>query len=221
MTQLATDLRAPLFGPGGELPRGPHGLSRDEVATSQRTRLMASIADVVAEKGYAAASISEISRRAGVSPKTFYEHFTDKLDCFLAAYDTFAQVLLERIAAELGGSDDWDSFVDSALRAYLGTLERNPSAARAFLVEIDGAGPDARERRRQAYEQFAVVFKARHEATREADPSLGPLPDRAYLGMVHGVRALVCEALETRARPRLTRLADDIRAWLTATIQGA
>ena len=212
---------APIFAPPEGLPRGPHTLSRDEVAHSQRARMLAAVAEVVAERGYAAATIAEISRRAGVSPKTFYEHFQDKLDCYLAAYDEFAAVLLARIGAALDADAPWDDFVDAAMTAYLGTLEREPEVARAFLVEIDAAGPIARTRRRTAYAQFAALLQARHEETRRLDPTLGPLPERAYLGLVHGVRALVCDALEEGRRPRLVEMADEIRTWLTATITGA
>src|SRR2546422_3600835 len=127
---------APIFAPSETLPRGPHTLTREEVADSQRARLMAAVASVVSARGYAAATIAEISRRAGVSPKTFYEHFDDKLDCYLAAYDEFAAVLLARIGEALEAGATWDAFVTAALAAYLGALEREPDIARAFLVEI-------------------------------------------------------------------------------------
>jgi AcrR family transcriptional regulator len=182
---------------------------------------MAAIADVVAEDGYAAATIAQVSRTAGVSLKTFYDHFADKLDCYLAAYDEFANVLLMRIGDALDADAPWDEFVTAALTAYLGTLEREPSVARAFLVEIDAAGPVARARRRAAYAQFAALLRARHELTRRQNPALGPLPERAYLGLVHGVRALVCDALEADRAARLLEMASDIRIWLTATIDGA
>ena len=72
------------------LPRGPHRLAREVVEASQRGRLLDAMARVVAEKGYGAASVADVIARAGVSRQTFYVHFRDKLDCFLAAYDTFA-----------------------------------------------------------------------------------------------------------------------------------
>jgi AcrR family transcriptional regulator len=212
---------APIFASPEALPRGPHTLTRTQVAASQRARLIAAVARVVAERGYATATIAEISRHAGVSPKTFYEHFDDKLDCYLAAYDEFARALLTRVGNALDADSPWDEFVAAALAAYLGTLDADPEVARAFLVEIDAAGPVARARRRAAYGQFATLLKARHKETRRLDPTLGTLPDRAYLGIVHGVRALVCDALDTGRRVRLRDMADDIQAWLTATMSGA
>ena len=70
------------------LPRGSHGLDRDVVEASQRTRLLEAVGRAVAERGYAAATIDDVVRRAGVSKKTFYDHFADKQDCFLAAYES-------------------------------------------------------------------------------------------------------------------------------------
>jgi AcrR family transcriptional regulator len=211
----------PIFSAPEALPRGPHALSRDQVAGSQRARLMAAIAELVGDEGYAAAKIGAVAKRAGVSPGTFYEHFEDKVDCFLATYDAFAAVLLERIAAVVDPDSDWDDFIHATLDAYLGTLEENPVVARAFLIEIDAAGPAARRRRREAFEQFAALIKVRHEAIRAQDPALGPVPDRIYLALVLGIRELVADALEQSERPRLRELAPDIVFWADALIRGA
>ena len=81
------------------LPRGTHGLDRSLVAASQRTRLLEAVGRAVADRGYAAATIDDIVRDAGVSKKTFYEHFSDKLDCFLAAYEAASDELLEHMRA--------------------------------------------------------------------------------------------------------------------------
>jgi AcrR family transcriptional regulator len=211
----------PIFGEPLALPRGPHNLSRAQVAESQRSRLMAAIADVVAEKGYAATTIAEIARRAGVSPRTFYDHFTDKLQCLLAAYETFMEVLFARMYASLAPDSDWREFILSTVGAYLETLEENPSAARAFILEMDAAGPRARKRRRDAFATSARLMQARHEFMRSTDPSLAPIPELVYTGIVHAVRELVADALEVETTPRLTELAPDIFFWIDATVRGA
>lgn len=203
------------------LPRGPHGLSRDAVAESQRTRLMAAATEAVAEFGYAGATIAEITKRAGVSPKSFYEHFGDKLDCYLAGYDVLVSTLIEQIGSGLAADTDWPKFVEATLASYLGTLGANPAAARAYLVEIEAAGPPARRRRREAYARFAEVFKVRHEQMQALDPQLGPLPDRVYLALVHGVRDLVADALDASESPRLNEIGPDALLWVLATTHGA
>ena len=220
-TRARPPARDPIFGVPDTLPRGPHGLTRNQVAASQRARLQAALVEVVAAQGYPASTIAEISRRAGVSPRTFYEHFQNKQDCLFAAYDAFVDVLLTRMGAEVTPDTDWHEFITSALNGYLGTLEGDPVAARAFLIEMEAAGPAARRRRRRAYEQFAELIKARHDVIRRRDRSLAPLPDRVYLALAHGVRELVCDALEASARPRLRELGPDLLFWITATIRGA
>jgi AcrR family transcriptional regulator len=132
------------------LPRGPHGLGREVVAASQRGRLIDAIAHVVAEKGYGPATVADVIERAGVSRKTFYEHFRDKEACFLAAYDTGVDVLLATMRAAQG--------TRGRVRAYLELLAAEPAFARTFLIEVAAAGPRALRRRREVHDAFAAFI---------------------------------------------------------------
>jgi AcrR family transcriptional regulator len=201
------------------LPRGPHGLTREQVAKSQRARLKAAMTELLGENGYAGVKIGR-TRRAAVSRAAFYEHFDSKEACLLAAYDDFAARLLEAIATA-GDASSWDDFLAATLDAYLGELERDPVAARAFLVEMDAAGEDARRRRREAIRGFAAVIAERHARIREREPRLGELPETVYVGLSFGVRELVHERLEAEREPRLTELAPDVITWVTAMVEGA
>jgi AcrR family transcriptional regulator len=207
--------------PAVRLPRGPHRLSRFEVAASQRTRLERAFTELLAERGYAAITIGELASRAGVSRGAFYEHFSDKEECLLSAYDRWAGELLTSMAGGVSDKTTWQEFIDLALDGYLGALEDDPAAARAFIVEMDGAGPAARERRRRAIHAFARVLADRHRVMRRRRRSLGALPDRVFLGLALGVRELLREALEQPDRPQLDRFRRDIRIWVTATVEGA
>jgi AcrR family transcriptional regulator len=209
------------FDPAAPLPRGPHRLSRSEVAASQRTRLERAITELLAERGWAAITIGELASRAAVSRGAFYEHFSDKQECLLSAYDRWAGELLKSMAGGVSQDTTWDEFIDLALDGYLGALEDDSAAARAFIVEMDGAGPAARERRREAIHLFAQTLARRHQEMRHRRSNLGPLPERVFLGLALGVRELLREALEQPEPPQLDRLARDIRTWVTATIEGA
>src|SRR3954468_6998447 len=96
-----------------QLPKGRHGLSRAFIVHNQRERLLDAIANVVAQKGYAATRVGDITQHAGVSRKTFYELFSDKEDCFLAAYDAITALLMERMqrAVDAARSLDWEQQV--------------------------------------------------------------------------------------------------------------
>jgi AcrR family transcriptional regulator len=211
----------PVFEPSLPLPRGPHKLTAVEVETSQRMRLMQAVAEIAGSDGYAAATVARLTARAGVSRATFYSLYADKEACLLAAYDHFVETLFERTAMRTSAIEDWDGFISAAIDAYLGTLDADPTSARAMVVEMGAAGSAARTRTRAAYRAFAGLLAARHTAMREADSSLGALPERAFLGIVLGIRDLVQEALETRPGEPVAELAPDIRTWLRATVLGA
>lgn len=137
------------------LPRGRHRLSREEVAASQRGRILDAMAHTVAERGYAATSVTDVVARAGVSTKAFYEQFSDKEDCFLATYDTGIAVLLEVMrAATVPGRGSPERRFERTLAAYLDALVAERAFARTFLIEVYAAGPRALERRREVQRRF-------------------------------------------------------------------
>src|SRR2546426_10159859 len=79
------------------LPRGRHSLSREQVRASQRARMLRAMVDAVAQKGYASTSVADVIGGARASRETFYEHFANKQDCFLAAYDEAVHRLREAV----------------------------------------------------------------------------------------------------------------------------
>lgn len=210
-----------MFDPAAPLPRGPHRLTREQVAASQRGRLLAAVTTLVAERGYAAVTIGDLAGEAGVSRAAFYEHFADKQECLLAAYDVFAAHVVAAMAAPLDDDASWPAFVEQAVVGYLTAMESEPVAARAFLLEMDAAGPPARMRRREGVRQFAAVMAAHHAQLIARDPAMRALPDRIYLALAYGVRELVRDALEDEAHPPLTDLAPDVVSWVLTTVAGA
>jgi AcrR family transcriptional regulator len=94
----------------GPLPGGHHGLSRQLVAESQRERLLAAVATLIAERGYAATPITEIAKTAAVANRVFYANFDNKEEAFLAAFDAVADHLrgLNADAAAEPG-EDWSA----------------------------------------------------------------------------------------------------------------
>jgi AcrR family transcriptional regulator len=139
----------------GRLPRGSHGLTREQVVQSQRTRIFGAMARVMAEKGYGATSVADVLRQAQVSRETFYEQFTSKQACFLAAFEAAVEFVFERASAAIGADDSGVDRFDRALRSYLDTLAEHPAVARLFLVEVYAAGPEAVERRVALQDRFA------------------------------------------------------------------
>ena len=191
------------------------------MTASQRERLLVALTELLGTEGYSGVTIGALCARAGVSRATFYELFADKEECLIEAYARFARALVESIFSTVGGDAGWDKWVAAAIDAYLAELERGPVSARAFLVELEAAGPLPRARRRDAMRGFAAAFAERHRQARAENPALGEIPERAFLGLTLGVRELVRERLEEEAAPRLSEMSADIRAWVGAMVAGA
>jgi AcrR family transcriptional regulator len=125
----------------GPLPAGRHGFTREQVAHNQRERLIAGLATAVAEKGYRAVTITDITKQARVSRRVFYENFEGKEECFLAAFDVVVGHIRE-LAMEAGApSDAWPERAVAAAAAVLRFFAAEPDLARLCLVESQAAGP--------------------------------------------------------------------------------
>jgi AcrR family transcriptional regulator len=175
------------------LPRGTHGLDPSLVAASQRTRLLEAVGGAVADQGYAATTIDDIVRGAGVSKKTFYEHFQDKLGAFLAAYEAASDELYEHVRVAQDGvsptDDAWLERTHAGIRAYLRWLAAEPALARVFLVEVAAAGPEALACRERLRDRYAGRM-------RELQDSDSDVPDEIF----HAVAAAADDLVVRRLR---------------------
>jgi AcrR family transcriptional regulator len=140
------------------LPRGRHGLSRDQVTAAQRERIIAATADAMAELGYAATPVAEILRRAGISRETFYQQFESKQDCFVAAHEAALGRLADAVRPVLGEHGPPIDRFDAMLGRYLDAVVANPPLFRLFLIESYAAGPDVARRRALALQQVVDVL---------------------------------------------------------------
>lgn len=172
------------------LPRGPHRLTRELVAASQRGRILDALAEAVAEHGYASTTIADIVARAGVSRATFYEHFRDKEECFLAAYEVGVETILEHMATAAAQEETWREQLRAAVHTYLEILQAEPAFARTFLVEVFAAGRQAIDRRMAVHESFAQLFAEMLKAASKEAPDVWPLPDGLLTQLVGGVNEL-------------------------------
>ncbi|HWD75978.1 MAG TPA: helix-turn-helix domain-containing protein [Solirubrobacteraceae bacterium] len=142
--------------------RGRHAPPPEVRLPLQRERLLRAAALEFAELGYAGASSESISRRAGMSKATFYEHFANKEECMLALFDLGAQLVQREMAdaARQAPTGDARERMKAGTRAFLGALAQHPEFAQTLLVEIIGAGPRAAQRRDQVLQAFADVLDA-------------------------------------------------------------
>jgi AcrR family transcriptional regulator len=127
------------------LPAGRqrHELPRDAVVASQRNRLLQAMAECVAERGYAATTVAQVVRRAGVSSATFYELFHDKEACFLALMrEIIAQATV--VVTEAYGRDRPPlELLRDGLGALLELLRSEPAWAKVLFLSSRSSTPRA------------------------------------------------------------------------------
>jgi len=172
------------------LPSGRHNLPREFVISSQRDRLLDSMAQACAEKRYAEVSVADIVSRARVSRSTFYEIFPDKEACFLAAYDAIlGRFVTELIKACQDPELTWPEMIERGIEASLSFLAAEPAFARMCIVDMFSAGPSALERYLSAVRLIAAFV----DSGRTAMPDREMVPQSAS-SMVIGGAAVVIRA---------------------------
>ncbi|WP_158886027.1 TetR/AcrR family transcriptional regulator [Amycolatopsis anabasis] len=195
---------------GRRLPSGRHGLSREDVASSQRERIVHALFAAVAEKGYPSTTIGDVVERAEISRRTFYEHFTGKEACFLAAFDgAVAQVGAEmNTVLDTLPKDDWLERVRQSWRAFLGALAGNPAVAWSLYIETFSAGPAVIQRTTAINAGFAEIFRRLHRRARRQDPAIQNLPPEVFDLYIGGTAERIRDCLHTRGAQALPELED-------------
>jgi AcrR family transcriptional regulator len=168
---------------GGQLPRGRHRLTRGAVVEHQRQRLIRAVPGAVRAKGYSALTVEDISARAGVSRRTFYENFRDKEDCFMTSFRQHGQELMAVVAGAASAGTDWQERARFALGALLQSLSRSPDFAHMAVIEVMAAGPEALAARDGAISGLASLIG--DEALTVAPNPAPRILVRAIAGAIH------------------------------------
>ncbi|MFL5896686.1 MAG: TetR/AcrR family transcriptional regulator [Thermoleophilaceae bacterium] len=182
------------------------------LGTTQRARMLDAMVRVVARSGYVDVTVADVVAAAGVSRRTFYEQFDDKLDCFLAAYETGSESILARIESHLRRlrDGDWHHRLRAGLSVYTETLAADPEFARLLLIDVLGAGPRALELRERVLWRFVDHYRG-----------LGVDDDQILRGLVGGVAELVEARILAGGAADLPDLTDTLVRFASAVLEGA
>jgi AcrR family transcriptional regulator/DNA-binding MarR family transcriptional regulator len=168
--------------------------------------MLRAMLEVVAEHGYAGSSATLVVARARASRKTFYEHFENCEDCFLAAFEYALEVVAQVAAPAYERDGRWSERMRGALEALLGFLDADRAIASLLFLEAPSAGPAVQERRTRAVESLqAFVEEGRSQA--RADRTPPPLTAETVVG---GVIAVIQARLACPRPPRLMTLVNPL-----------
>ncbi len=180
------------------LPSGRHGLTKRFVVRNQRERMLAATAQAVAERGYAHTNVADIIAIARVSRRTFYEHFRDKDECLLAAYDAVVQQLFRAVSQAYLAERDWSDRIHAGLVALAEFVVDEPDFARMCFLEAPLALAAGRKRRADAMALFATFLEPRQGRPAEFDT-----PDLAIEVIVGGLYEVIYSRLASGQPQRL------------------
>ena len=176
-----------LTGPDADirwkLPRGPHALPQDLVAANQRERLIAAAASAIAERGYADLAVKDLIDHAGVSRRTFYQLFEDKLDCVFAAHNAAFSRLNALIVDACASEAAWPDGVVAAVKAGLEYAADSPDEARLILISSHTSSEPLLARRgRAAHEQLAALLRTGRQRAKVGQEPPPPAIEEAIIG---------------------------------------
>jgi AcrR family transcriptional regulator len=191
------------------LPRGRNSLPQDQTRDAQRRRLLRAVIATVAEQGYAETTVADIVKQARVSRTVFYEHFTDKRECFLAAAVAGGTLLQTKLTVP-AETDAPLQGVREGVHAYLELCASEPEYTRCLLLELPAVGGPALQVRRAGYDKLARLIRGLHERIRKLDPELPPAPHMAYTAATGIVSELVITYIVADTIDRLPDLEDTI-----------
>jgi AcrR family transcriptional regulator len=148
--------------------RGKVGGKRERT----RAALVAAALEVVAAKGFAAASLDEIAARAGMTKGAIYSNFSSKAELLLAAMSAKGLTLSSsRPAAETVGEEL------SAMAADLATTLRRATGETGFLAEFQLyalSDPEIRKGVAAAYAEGFTETAAYLARLKDAKPGMPP-----------------------------------------------
>jgi len=192
-----------------KLAPGPGRLPSD-VARHQITRIHRAMIDITSKRGYESIRARDVVRLAGISTRSFYEHFASKEDCFVHTYELLVRRAGRRIIAAQEGERDWRSRLQRMLGAFLEELEGDPGAARLVLIEAPAAGPAAREQVRRA--ERAFEWMVAESLARQ--PGGIEVPALVVEGMVAGIAHVARTRLHLGREKKMSCLAGELTGWL-------
>jgi AcrR family transcriptional regulator len=150
---------------GLSLGRGEgRGVPRAQMGEIQRSRLLAAAVAAVGEVGYERTSVSQITARAAVSRRTFYELFANREECIAGILQGAAAELERELDALEGLGLAWRERMRRGLWTILCFLEREPTLARVALVDTQRAGGSVLAAREAVVQRLvALVDEGRGE----------------------------------------------------------
>jgi AcrR family transcriptional regulator len=164
-----------------------------ERAEATRGKLLAVARRLFATKGYAATSLDELVRRAGVTKGAFYHHFPDKQAIFRVVFEQAEQELCDAAAAAARGGDTCARFRAGCVAFLEASLD--PGLQRITLTDAPAVLGWEVWREIDWRYGLALIESGLRQAMAE-----GHIPKRPTKAVAHMLFGALCESAMVIAR---------------------
>jgi AcrR family transcriptional regulator len=172
---------------------------------SRRDLILTAMIRVVGREGYKETSVADVIEEAGVSRTTFYKHFEDKHDCFLAAYKMLIEQVFTEVIGNCNGSQSWLQRMEKGLETIVKLFALDPELARTAVVEVAAAGADARQLHWDAVARFTQYLEDGRELSDGRE-----LPENISLMSAGAVSGLIFDELLAGRAAQLPAMLPDL-----------
>jgi AcrR family transcriptional regulator len=193
------------------LPTGAHGLAREDVERDQRERLQRAMIELIAERGYPAVRIVDLTKLAHVSRPTFYSLYSDKEVLLLDAYEDIAGRAAKAVMRPYDSDGLPEERLRAAMRAFAEFAAAEPEAMSLFLLGAFGAGPRTLEYRNT----MIASLERRIQSSRDRGASEPPT-DLTVKFILGGIREVAAARLIRQRPSQLPGLADELASWASS-----
>jgi len=172
--------------PGGQLPRGRHGLKPAEVAAHQRERIADGVARAVAEHGYGGLTVEQVVDLAGVSRSTFYVHFDNKREAVLASHELIFERFMVTLTEGCVG-DEWPAKINDAIGTTLKFASGSPERFQILSTGTLAADGELTDQVLGSFGRLARLLSG----ARRASPYRTDLPSCTEQFLIAGVSSTI------------------------------
>jgi TetR/AcrR family transcriptional regulator, cholesterol catabolism regulator len=153
-----------------------------------RSDIVEAATQVFSQRGYHAASMTEIAERVGMRKPSLYHHIRKKEDLLFAIHEQLIDELIEQTTAALDPSMTPPEQMAAVLRVSFDLIARHRDAVTVFLQErraVSGARWNELVVKRDRYEQMVSGIIAEGTAAKAFADLPAAIAARGVLGMVN------------------------------------
>ncbi|MUL65604.1 TetR family transcriptional regulator [Mycobacterium sp. CBMA 234] len=167
-----------------------------ESPAEARQRFIDALATLIGERGYAATSVVDIVRVAQASKTTFYVHFSNKQECYLALLASVTDDLVADIRQAVDSDAHWHNQIRQMFAAYIAHLTARPEISLSWIRDLPALGAAARPIQRRNFAELANLLGelSANPGFRRAE--LPPVTKPKAVMLLAGVRELAAQTAE-------------------------